>query len=161
MFQKYIILRDYIHSQLRHEKHYSFLKTFALNAAQLLVPLSLIVSAAIAIISMAYGFTVFGTLFAIIFSGIVYGMQRQRVFANELILAIGIPITVINGFTTFIRVLIYYRPHDPKGDLYSILITVLLTGLGTILIMTGNSGNFQEEITNPNSTDFIAHNDYV
>ena len=105
MFQKYIILRDYLHAQLRLEKHYSFLKTFALSAAQLLVPLALITAIALAIICMSYGFTIFGTLFAIIFSGIAYGIPKQKVQENELILAIGIPMTIINGFTAFIRLL--------------------------------------------------------
>lgn len=159
MFQKYIILRDYLHEKLRLKKEYSFLHTFALSAAQLLVPLALMVFITLAVICMAFGFTISGTLFAIIFAGIVYGMPIQRVWTNELILAIGIPITLINGFTFFIRILLYNRLHNPQGDLYSIFITLLLTGVGIIIIMTANSGNFNNEITNPNSTDFTDHND--
>lgn len=157
MFQKYIILRDYLHSQLRLEKHYSFYKIFALNAAKLLVPLALITAFVLAITCMAFGFAVVGTLFAIIFASICYGMPVQRVWANELILTIGIPMVIINGFSAFVRLILYNKLHNPVGDLYSIFTTVLLCIIGTLIIMTANSGNFGDEVTNPNTTDFEEH----
>ena len=149
-FQHYIILRDYLHKKLHFEKGNGLLHTLVLSAARLLVPLSVIVSGILTFICMAYGFLILGSLFAIILVGIVYGIQKKKVWMHELMLVIGVTIAAVNGITAFLRTLFYTSVYHPSGDLSSIIISLVFLVVGIIIIMTANSRNFDIEITNPN-----------
>lgn len=153
-FQYYVILRDYLHKKLHFEKGNRFLHTFVLSAVRLLVPLAMLASGILTIICMAYGSIILGTLFAITFVGLIYGVQKQQVWMNELLLCIGIPITAVNGFSAFIRTILYNKPYEPIGDLSTIIATLLLFVVGILVVMTANSGNFDMEVTNPNHDNY-------
>jgi len=121
---------------------------------RLLVPLAMLTSGILTIICMAFSSAILGSLFAITFVGLIYGAQKQKVWMNELMLVIGIPMTILNGFVTFVRVLLYSKIYQPSGDLSTIIVTLLLLIVGTIIIMTANSGNFKKEIINPNTDNY-------
>lgn len=139
MFKSYVKLRNLIRSKLEIKKDATFLTDFVTNAARLLVPISILVSFGLAILFVRFDLLVLGTLSAIVGSGIIYGIDGRKVYLDELFYAIGIPIAALNGFTAFIKFLLYSRPNNPMGELSTVITALVFFLIGVVLLMTASS----------------------
>lgn len=146
IFQSYLKLRNKIRDKMTIGKDEPMLSALVKNAGKLLLISIVLCLVALAIFCVVKNFLVLGSIFALAVGGILYGCDGSKVYYDELFFTIGIPITLLNGFTAFIKFILYAKASQ-NGEPTSLIpvITALVFFLfGVLIIMTASSRDHTE-----------------
>ncbi len=146
IFQNYVKVQDKIRNRLTIERNEPFLNAFIKNAEKLFLILFTISLIGLAIFAVVQNFLVIGSLLAVGVGAILYGIEGKAYY-DELILTIGIPIALLNGFVAFIKFLLYVKPQQTES-LLAVITACVFFLFGVLIIMTGCSSKNTEILNN-------------